>query len=105
MGLAHLIGLSSAVLVSTLVASFAPLYAPLSQSKLEAVSLLASGILPGAALSVVIPEGVAALYRATAASGRHHGDAPDHHHHADDDGDDGNTQWIGLALLTGFLLM
>ncbi|KAG0667230.1 hypothetical protein C6P46_002642 [Rhodotorula mucilaginosa] len=104
MGLAHLIGLSSAVLVSTLVASFAPLYAPLSQSKLEGVSLLASGILPGAALSVVIPEGVAALYRATAASGRRHGDAPDHRH-ADDDGDDGNTQWIGLALLTGFLLM
>lgn len=104
MGLANLIGLSSAVLVSTLVASFAPLYAPLSQSKLEAVSLLASGILPGAALSVVIPEGVAALYRATAANGRHHGDAPDHHHHADD-GDEGNTQWIGLALLTGFLLM
>lgn len=116
MGLAHLVGLSSAVLVSTLVASFAPLYAPLSQSKLEAVSLLSSGILPGAALSVVIPEGVAALYRATAAAAAAAassrapggpGDALDQHD-ADDHGDpygEDNTKWIGSALLAGFLLM
>ncbi|GAA5877684.1 hypothetical protein JCM3774_006641 [Rhodotorula dairenensis] len=116
MGLAHLIGLSSAVLVSTLVASFAPLYAPLSQSKLEAVSLLSSGILPGAALSVVIPEGVAALYRATAAvAAAAPSRAPGSHdvhtllHGDDDDGGDAygeaNTKWIGSALLAGFLLM
>ncbi|GAA5982173.1 hypothetical protein JCM10908_004767 [Rhodotorula pacifica] len=105
MGLAHLIGLSTAVLVSTLVASFAPLYAPLSQSKLEAISLLSSGILPGAALSVVIPEGVAALYRATEGQqgGGGGNDAPPHG--GDHDAGEDNTKWIGLALLAGFLLM
>lgn len=97
MGLAHLIGLSGAVLVSTLVASFLPLYAPLSESKLEAISLLSCGILPGAALSVVIPEGVSALFRATKDARK------DGHGHGHDEED--LTAWIGAAMLAGFLLM
>lgn len=52
------------------------------------------------ALTVVIPEGISAVYENTTAKEDHDGHAGEHDHSSHD-----NSQWIGLALVAGFILM
>jgi hypothetical protein len=63
---------------------------------------MSSGLLLGAALVVVIPEGVSAVYSSSLQDGDAHGDNDEHGHgHAAHE----NAGWIGIALLSGFILM
>ncbi|GAA5821488.1 hypothetical protein JCM3770_000596 [Rhodotorula araucariae] len=91
MGLVRLVALATAMFVATLVAAFAPFVVRLSQRRLHALSELSVGILVGAALGIILPEGVAAVFANSA------GDGPDAHEE--------NAAWIGGALLSGFILM
>ncbi|GAA5997703.1 Mn(2+) transporter ATX2 [Rhodotorula paludigena] len=94
MAFARLVVLASAMLVATLLAGFAPLYVRLSPYKVRVTETISVGILVGAALSIIVPEGVAAVFENTV---------------PDDDGDghghEANAGWIGAALLAGFVLM
>ncbi|GAA5924571.1 hypothetical protein JCM3775_005411 [Rhodotorula graminis] len=90
MGFARLLALATGMAVATLLAAFAPLVVHLSPTTLTSVSELSVGILVGAALSIILPEGVAAVFENSS--------------HDDGDHDD-NAAWIGGALLSGFLLM
>ncbi|GAA5963694.1 hypothetical protein JCM3765_003547 [Sporobolomyces pararoseus] len=103
MGLLRLLILSSLMLVSTLVASFAPFYLNLSPLKVKLVSTYSTGLLVGAALTVVIPEGVAAVYESLSDSqdSQHSGSPQSHSHHHEE----GVSSWIGASLLAGFILM
>ncbi|GAA5903801.1 hypothetical protein JCM8208_006583 [Rhodotorula glutinis] len=90
MGFARLLALATGMAVATLLAAFAPLVVHLSPRTLTSVSELSVGILVGAALSIILPEGVAAVFENSS---------------HDDGGHDDNATWIGAALLSGFLLM
>jgi len=59
----------------------------LSEKRLKDISVYGGGLLLGAALSIVIPEGIEAVYDAT------------------DKGSEHNSTWLALALLLGFLAM
>lgn len=87
MGLGRLLLLSTLMLSSTLIASFLPLYLDLSPRKLQLVSTYSTGLLVGAALTVVIPEGVKAVFESSGNNGG------------------GVEGWIGASLLAGFILM
>ncbi|GAA5868788.1 hypothetical protein JCM1840_005117 [Sporobolomyces johnsonii] len=97
MGFARLVLLSFLMLVSTLLASFSPLYLNLSRKTVQAVSIYSTGLLVGAALTVVIPEGVATVFR--------NAQPRDDHHHGDDHAFETSSHWVGAALLGGFILM
>ncbi|KAM0756558.1 Zip-domain-containing protein [Meredithblackwellia eburnea MCA 4105] len=84
----HLILLLLPLLLATLLASFAPLYFTLSQTRIQTISTYATGLLVGAALVIIIPEGVEGVYESKA--GKHHEEM---------------GGWIGGALLFGFMLM
>ncbi|GAA5848395.1 hypothetical protein JCM9279_006553 [Rhodotorula babjevae] len=90
MGFARLLALATGMAVATLLAAFAPLVVNLRATTLSAVSELSVGILVGAALSIILPEGVAAVFENSS---------------HDDGQHDDNATWIGGALLSGFLLM
>ncbi|GAA5849603.1 hypothetical protein JCM8547_000508 [Rhodosporidiobolus lusitaniae] len=97
---AHLVALALALLVGTALAAALPLYLRLSPKAVNAVSTFSTGLLVGAALTIVIPEGVSAVFE----SSEHGGAGPGR----DDDGHGehgGNAGWIGAALLAGFVLM
>lgn len=94
MGLYRLVVLSLLMLLSTLLASFAPLHFNFSQSALDRVSTYSTGLLVGAALTVVIPEGVAAVFESI-----EHSQEGQHEHGGSSSG------WIGASLLAGFILM
>ncbi|GAA6027642.1 hypothetical protein JCM8097_007961 [Rhodosporidiobolus ruineniae] len=96
MAFIRLLLLSLALLLGTALAAFLPLHFRLSPRSLHAVSTFSTGLLVGAALTIVIPEGVEAVFEST-----EHGaaDGP-----ADEHGEE-NAGWIGAALLAGFLLM
>ncbi|GAA5993110.1 hypothetical protein JCM5350_007221 [Sporobolomyces pararoseus] len=100
MGLLRLLILSSLMLISTLVASFAPFYLNLSPRKVQLVSTYSTGLLVGAALTVVIPEGVATVY----ASLRDSEQEPHSHQH-EHEHEEGVSGWIGASLLAGYILM
>ncbi|KAL8293763.1 hypothetical protein RQP46_000464 [Phenoliferia psychrophenolica] len=84
------------MLLATLLASFTPLYITLSPTRISVISTYATGLLVGAALTVIIPEGVEAVYDNR--GDRTHGDHA-HEHEGQMAG------WIGTALLAGFILM
>lgn len=86
MGLARLLLLSFIMLFATLLAAFTPLLVVLSPRRIQHISTYGVGLLVGAALTVVIPEGVEAVYR-------HSGPEEE------------ASGWVGGALLGGFLLM
>lgn len=86
MGLARLLLLSFIMLFATLLASFAPLLVTLTQRQVQVISTFGVGLLVGAALTVVIPEGVEAVYG-------HSGPGEE------------ASGWVGGALMGGFLLM
>ncbi|GAA5940040.1 uncharacterized protein JCM15063_001682 [Sporobolomyces koalae] len=89
MGLTRVVTLTSLMLASTILASFAPLYLNLSRRSVQLVSTYSTGLLVGAALTVVIPEGVAAVFASIPASAH----------------DDSAAGAIGASLLGGFILM
>ncbi|BGO91284.1 hypothetical protein NBRC10512_007021 [Rhodotorula toruloides] len=98
MGFAHLAALASAMAAATLLASFLPLYISLSPKAVTRTSTYATGLLCGAALSIVIPEGVTAVFE-------HSGGGDDGSSTGVEDAHESNSGWIGAALLAGFLLM
>ncbi|CDZ97505.1 ZIP-like zinc transporter proteins [Phaffia rhodozyma] len=67
--------------------------------RLRFLSVYGMGLLVGAALSVVIPEGVSTIYDATSLVSATVGD------HDGDDTVEGQSQVIGMSLLGGFILM
>ncbi|GAA6007668.1 hypothetical protein JCM10207_004834 [Rhodosporidiobolus poonsookiae] len=91
MGFTRVVVLSAALLAGTAIAAALPLWLKLPVRHLRMVSHMSVGVLVGAALTVVIPEGVAAVFEAS-----EHGDAGHH---------DENASWVGAALLAGFILM
>ncbi|EGU11869.1 hypothetical protein RTG_02114 [Rhodotorula toruloides ATCC 204091] len=98
MGFAHLAALASAMAAATLLASFLPLYISLSPKAVTRTSTYATGLLCGAALSIVIPEGVTAVFENS-------GGGDDGSSTGVEDAHESNSGWIGAALLAGFLLM
>lgn len=97
MPLARLLTLSVVMLASTLAASFLPTYLALSPKRLAIISLFGTGLLIGAALAIVIPEGVAALYENAPASDQLEGE--DSHRMPE------MSSYVGAALLAGFVAM
>ncbi|SDA07539.1 BZ3501_MvSof-1269-A2-R1_Chr6-2g08641 [Microbotryum saponariae] len=105
MGLARLLVLASVMLVATVIASSLPQWIRFSPRRLHQLSVYSTGLLIGAALTIVIPEGVAAVYANSSSLHHHaaeheaaHGSPYRHDAHS-------NPTNIGLALLAGFLLM
>lgn len=85
----HLLELAGVLAVSTGVAAAVPLVLSPSPRVTSWISTVSSGILVGAALFVVIPEGVDQVYRSRAGKEVI-----------------GSTRtWVGIALLSGFILM
>lgn len=90
------------MLISTLLAAFTPYILSLSPRRLKLISTYSVGLLVGAALTVVVPEGVQAVYSSRMrmnAVGSEEGEMG----HAQE-GED-MAGWIGMALLSGFVLM
>jgi zinc transporter 9 len=78
--------------VGTLISGSIPLAFTLSPAKLKMVSVYGTGLLLGAAICIVIPEGVDALYKEKTdkeTAGRHGSE----------------VRSVGLALVAGFVLM
>merc|ERR1712176_743198 len=112
----HVVILSIAMLAGSFISGMAPLAFSLKRDQINTLNVMGSGLLVGTALSVIIPEGVSALYNQ-----KHHDDHhAEHHEYAEfgepGDHDDHGTeeeehnhddvhQHIGLSLLTGFILM
>jgi len=105
--------LSFAMLAGSFISGMAPLAFSLKRDQINTLNVIGSGLLVGTALSVIIPEGVSALY-----SQQHHDDAHAEHHEYAEFGEPGDHegheeehqhdevhQYIGLSLLTGFILM
>ncbi|XP_050533290.1 zinc transporter ZIP9-A isoform X1 [Daktulosphaira vitifoliae] len=61
-GATFLILLSFVMLIASYFAGNLPLVMPMSESKLELVSIFGAGLLVGTALAVIIPEGIHSLY-------------------------------------------
>jgi len=85
-----LLELSGLLFAGTAVAAGAPLVLSPSPRSTACISALSSGILVGAALFVVIPEGVDQVYRAAKGGKVVVGST---------------RTWVGIALLSGFLIM
>lgn len=75
-----------------------PLAFNLSERRVRHLSDFGTGLLVGAALSIIIPEGVDAVYSATAESEHGHERRDEHHHGS-------QVTAIALALLIGFITM
>lgn len=114
MGFVHLVVLSSVMAISTGAAAYLPTRLNLNPKSVRLVSLASTGILIGAALAIVIPEGVEAVYSSSKlaelglASGTGTGtlrSRDEHHHDHDHDHDESNASWIGGMLLAGFIFM
>ncbi|ULT85792.1 hypothetical protein L3Y34_005880 [Caenorhabditis briggsae] len=74
-GISFLLVLSTAMFLGSYIAGSIPLMFSLSEGRIRLVSIFGAGLLVGTALSVIIPEGVEALYGAQCAAGGHQ-----HHH-------------------------
>nr|BAN21256.1 conserved hypothetical protein [Riptortus pedestris] len=98
--------LSVVMLIGSYLAGSIPLIMSLSESKLNLVSIFGAGLLVGTALSVIIPEGIRALFssipipKAPAVSVTHSAvEAAGEHNQPDLNGA------IGLSLVFGFVVM
>lgn len=109
----HILMLSLAMFIGSYISGMAPLAFKLQKDQINQLNVAGSGLLVGTALSVIIPEGVSALYSSQNhedAHAEHHeyadfGDVSDHEDHDHEHKHDQVHQYVGLALLTGFLLM
>uniref|UniRef100_A0A8R1I418 Zinc transporter ZIP9 n=2 Tax=Caenorhabditis japonica TaxID=281687 RepID=A0A8R1I418_CAEJA len=75
-GVSFLLILSGAMFFGSYIAGSIPLMFSLSESRIRLVSIFGAGLLVGTALSVIIPEGVEALY-----SAQNDVEHLNHHHH------------------------
>lgn len=111
MGFTRLVVLSVVMFGGTAVAAYLPTRLNLNPRSVRLISLASTGILIGAALAIVIPEGVEAVYAShelaesslsAAHSDSHHHRRQEHEH--SHDGEE-NASWIGAMLLAGFIFM
>lgn len=79
------------------------------QEKLKRVSIFGAGLLVGTALTVIIPEGIRALYSSCHAGHDHHAHAhaPNQSHPPEEESHGGGNEetMIGLTLILGFIFM
>jgi len=96
MAFLQLLVLVSVMFLSTFIIGSLPLSlsAALAPARFHQVSIFSIGLLIGAALTIVIPEGIDTIYSSTPPQD-FHDPHPSHHHHSA----------VGLALMAGFLLM
>jgi len=81
----RLVCLSMAMLVGCYVFGSIPLSLTISEKNMRSVSIVGAGLIVGTALSVIIPEGVHAIYEQEAGShGHSHSHGSDHSHHTRD---------------------
>ncbi|WFD34914.1 hypothetical protein MCUN1_001759 [Malassezia cuniculi] len=95
-GLGALVALGVAMAVGTFVTGCLPLFISLSRRGLRRLELWGSGLLIGAALTIVIPEGIASVYGSHRNDGALNGDSEPIINHPD---------IIAACLLGGFMLM
>nr|CAG4645843.1 EOG090X0EEU [Lynceus sp. MCZ IZ 141354] len=93
--------LSFVMLVGSYIVGNIPLMFSMSEEKLHLVSVLGAGLLVGAALTVIIPEGIQMLFSSQIHQENKGTDKPGEHH--DDHGD--LHTLIGFALVFGFIFM
>ncbi|KAK3881275.1 hypothetical protein Pcinc_014261 [Petrolisthes cinctipes] len=107
-----LILLSLAMLVGCYIAGSIPLIMPMSEDRLEVVTVLGAGLLVGTALTVIIPEGVNTLF--SLQSHQHHKAHASGAEGTEVGGGDGSEggqpltephNLVGPPLVLGFLLM
>jgi hypothetical protein len=98
------------MLLGTLLCGNIPLHLPLSKTKLRVLEVMGAGLLVGASMTVVLPEGVSALFK-TPHEPENHLDHLPHaitrraeHNHGGHHQQDPESM-MGFALLGGFLLM
>lgn len=88
--------------VSSYAVGLIPLSFPLSPHKIQAISVLGSGILVGTALVVIIPEGVSMIFEA---SSEQPSNSSPTLFRRDDEASGNKRAEVGLSLLFGFLFM
>lgn len=110
------------MLIGSYLAGSIPLVVSLSEEKLKVVTVFGAGLLVGTALTVIIPEGIRALYSEGGNSGHssisHSPNAPGHTLSldgggvaaaaavgGDDHGSNEHSSTIGLSLVLGFVFM
>nr|CAG4648913.1 EOG090X0EEU [Polyphemus pediculus] len=104
-----LVVLSVVMLFGSYLAGPVPLIMTLSEARLNLVSILGAGLLVGAALAVIIPEGIQMLYSEVIHEIEEDGvkgtvtEAISTHHH--NHNKEGLHTVIGLALVLGFIFM
>lgn len=114
-----LILLSVAMLIGCYLSGLIPLAFTFSEEKLKLVTVFGAGLLVGAALAVIIPEGIHAMYSDELGNNHEHGhshegvkeepgkhsetEATHEHHH--DHGMADTHSVIGVTLVAGFIFM
>ena len=81
---------SAGMLVGTLICGTIPLHVPLSKTKLRVLEVMGAGLLVGASMTVVLPEGVSALFKT--------GSGHEQHLAAAQSFDDTSGRWAWSAL-------
>lgn len=100
------------MLIGSYLAGSIPLVVSLSEEKLKVVTVFGAGLLVGTALTVIIPEGIRALYSSDVAASHaavhlqqmvpsQPPNAKEHHHHDEPE----HSATIGLSLVLGFIFM
>ncbi|XP_059608555.1 zinc transporter ZIP9-B [Phlebotomus argentipes] len=103
-----LICLVVVMLIGSYLAGNIPLVVSLSEEKLKVVSVFGAGLLVGTALTVIIPEGIRALYDdavVTPVSPENHLNSSPKDTHPDDGHAPEHSSTIGLSLVLGFIFM
>ncbi|UZJ54577.1 hypothetical protein CBS101457_003897 [Exobasidium rhododendri] len=115
---------SIGMLLGTLLCGTIPLHLPLSKTKLRVLEVMGAGLLVGASMTVVLPEGVSALFKAEPEQEHHHAMRrntasatagnwawnmmkvrADEHGHDAHNHEQSPESLMGYALLGGFLVM
>ncbi|CAH0387973.1 unnamed protein product [Bemisia tabaci] len=97
-----LILLSLVMLIGSYLVGSIPLVMPMSESKMQNVSVLGAGLLVGTALAVIIPEGVRALFSSVGAPELKHASPTDLKLEVETTD---LHSLIGVSLVLGFVLM
>lgn len=98
------------MLIGSYLAGSIPLVVTLSDEKLKVVTVFGAGLLVGTALTVIIPEGIRALYSSDEAVAIVHSissQSPNSnsiHSHSESEGPE-HSSTIGLSLVLGFVFM
>lgn len=104
-----LILLTIVMLIGSYLAGSIPLVVTLSDEKLKVVTVFGAGLLVGTALTVIIPEGIRALYSSDAhvmvTSQSPISKLSEQIHGSGDNHDPEHSATIGLSLVLGFIFM